>query len=191
MFMIESCSACAPLESLVRFIPQLRDLPPNPGASPRYPLDATWAHFGANSYYEWFDRGLRLLYGEPRDVRDYVWKAHLVTYDQHRGFFEAVHHRLWDLTSGFGEWKLNSAFPDVQWQVYDWFLRPMVSLYAIRRACARLAVQLSPLDGIVTVVNNAFAPVAGATVQAEVRDLAMTVLHRQSAPADLPANGYS
>lgn len=191
MFMIESCSASVPpLESLVRFIPQLRDLPPNPGASPRYPLDSTWAHFGANSYYEWFDRGLRLLYGEPRDVRDYVWKAHLVTYDQHRGFFEAVHHRLWDLTSGFGEWKLNSAFPDVQWQVYDWFLRPMVSLYAIRKACARLAVQLSPLDGIVTVVNNAFAPVVGATVEAEVRDLDMAVLHRQSAPADLPANGY-
>lgn len=72
MFMIESCSASLPpLESLVRFIPQLRDLPSNPGNDPKYPLDETWAHYGANSYYEWFDRGLRLLYGEPRDVRDY------------------------------------------------------------------------------------------------------------------------
>jgi PAS domain-containing protein len=191
MFMIESCSASVPpLESLVRFIPQLRDLPPNGGDSPRYPLDATWAHFGANAYYEWFDRGLRLLYGEPKDVRDYVWKAHLVTYDQHRGFFEAVHHRLWDLTSGFGEWKLNSAFPDVQWQIYDWFLRPMVSLYAIRKACARLAVQLCPLDGVVAVVNNRFEALAGLTVQAEVRDLAMNVLHRHVAEVAVAANSY-
>jgi hypothetical protein len=189
MFMIESCSASVPpLESLVRFIPQLAELGPNSGNDPRYPLDSTWAHFGANSYYEWFDRGLRLLYGEPKDVRDYVWKAHLVTYDQHRAFFEAVHHRLWDLTSGFGEWKLNSAFPDIQWQVYDWFLRPMVSLYAIRKACARLAVQLCPLDGVVSVVNNGFAPATGLTVQAEVRDLGLAVLGQQSAAIDVEAN---
>jgi len=189
MFMIESGSASVPpLESLVRFIPPLRDLPPNGGHDPRYPLDATWAHFGANSYYEWFDRGLRLLYGEPRDVRDYVWKAHLVTYDQHRGLFEAVHHRMWEITSGFGEWKLNSAFPDIQWQVYDWFLRPMVSLYAIRRACARLAVQLCPLDQVVAVVNSGLSAVSGLTVHAEVRDLTMAVLHRQSARIDAAAN---
>ena len=56
---------------------------------------------------------------------------HLVAYDQHRGLFEAVHHRMWDITSGYGEWKINSAFPDVQWQLCDWFLRPMPSLNAI------------------------------------------------------------
>lgn len=189
MFMIESCSASVPpWESLTRFLPGLRDLPPNPGTDPQYPLDAAWAHFGANSYYTWFDRGLRLLYGEPTDAQDYVWKAHLVTYDQHRALFEAVHHRLWDVTSGFGEWKLNSAFPDIQWQVHDWFLRPMVSLYAIRKACAELAVLLCPLDGVVSVVNNRFSPVAGLCVEAAVHDLDMRVLHRQSASADVPAN---
>lgn len=192
MFMIESCSASVPpLESLVRFIPQLRDLPPNPGDNPTYPLDPTWAHYGANMYYEWFDRGLRLLYGEPKDVRDYVWKAHLVTYDQHRALFEAVHHRMWDITSGFGEWKINSAFPDVQWQVYDWFLRPMVSLYAIRKACAQLAVQLCPLDGMVSVINNRFAPASGLTVEATVYGLNMNVLHRHSQSLDVPANAFA
>ena len=191
MFMVESCSASLPpLESLVRFIPELRELPPNPGDDPAYPLSETWAHYGANSYYEWFDRGLRLLYGEPKDVHDYVWKAHLVTYDQHRAMFEAVHHRMWDITSGFGHWKLNSAFPDIQWQVYDWFLRPMVSLYAIRKACAPLAVQLCPLDGMVSVINNSPAPLSGLTVQATVYDLDLNVLHQQSGAVDMPANSY-
>jgi hypothetical protein len=191
MFMIESCSASLPpLESLERFIPQLRDRRPNPGGDPVYPLDEAWAHFGANSYYEWFDRGLRLLYGEPRDVGDYVWKAHLVTYDQHRALFEAVHHRLWDITSGFGEWKLNSAFPDVQWQLYDWFLRPMVSLYAIRKACAPLAVQLCPLDGMVSVVNNGLAPVSGLRARATVLDLSLRVLEERSEPLDAAASSY-
>jgi len=189
MFMIESGAASVPpWESLVRFVPGLRELPPNSGSDPAYPLDAAWAHHGANSYYEWFDRGLRLLYGEPRDARDYVWKAQLLSYDQHRALFEAVHHRLWDLTSGFGQWKLNSAFPDVQWQLYDWFLRPMPSLYAVRKACARLAVQLSPLDGTVAIVNNGSTPAAGLTVTAVVHDLALGVLHRHAQRVEAPAN---
>lgn len=192
MFMIESCAASVPpVESLLAFMPHLADLPPNDGSDPRYPLDAAWAHHGANSYYEWFDRGLRLLYGEPRDLRDYVWKAHLTTYDQHRAFFEAVHHRLWDITSGFGEWKLNSAFPDIQWQIHDWFLRPMPSMFAIRKACARFAVQLCPLDGIVTVVNNRFTDATDLEVQAVVYDLQLRVLHDQRGPADVLANSYT
>ncbi|MEW6752037.1 MAG: hypothetical protein AB1505_13820 [Candidatus Latescibacterota bacterium] len=192
MFMIESGSASVPpLESLERFLPGLADLGPNPGDAPHYPLDAAWAHFGANAYFEWFDRGLRLLYGEPRDVRDYVWKAQLVSFDQHRALFEAVHHRMWEITSGLGEWKLNSAFPDVQWQVYDWFLRPMASLFAIRRAGAAVSVLRCPLDGVVGVVNNAPQPLAGLRVGATVYDLGLTVLQQYEARLDAAAEGYT
>jgi exo-1,4-beta-D-glucosaminidase len=192
MFMIESGAASVPPpESLLQFMPHLADLGPNPGTDPRWPLDEAWAHYGANGYYEWFDRGLRLMYGEPRDLADYCWKAHLTTYDQHRGFFEAVHHRMWDLTSGFGEWKINSAFPDVQWQLYDWYLRPMVSLYAIRKACADPAVQLSPLDHTVAVINNRQGGLDGVTVTARVYDLAAQLLHEQSATLDVAANAFA
>lgn len=191
MFMIESGSASVPpLQSLVEFLPQLKTLGPNNGESTTYPLDEAWAHFGANSYYEWFDRGLRLLYGEPADVADYVWKAHLVAYDQHRAFFEAAHHRMWEITSGFGEWKINSAFPDVQWQVYDWFLRAMPSLYAIRKACGKLAVQLCPLDGVVSVINNGFDAVTGLGVTATAYDLQAQVLGEWTGAAEMAANSY-
>ncbi|MCE5240797.1 hypothetical protein LLH23_20230 [bacterium] len=190
MFMIESGAASVPpLESLLQFLPHLADLGPNPGDDPGWPLDEAWAHFGANSYYEWFDRGLRLMYGEPTDLQDYLWKAHLTTYDQHRGFFEAVHHRMWSLTSGFGEWKINSAFPDIQWQLYDWFLRPMVSLYAIRKACAPFAIQLSPLDRQVLAVNSTLADAPGLQTRAVAYDMDLNVLTEQSLSADLPANG--
>lgn len=192
MFMIESGAASVPpLESLLQFMPHLRDLGPNPGTDPKWPLDEAWAHYGANGYYEWFDRGLKLLYGEPGDLHDYVWKAHLTTYDQHRGFFEAVHHRLWDITSGFGEWKINSAFPDIQWQFYDWYLHPMVSLYAVRKACAKLAVQLCPLDRAVSVINNHFTAAEGLQVRAVAYDMDMNMLAEQSATVDVAANSYA
>lgn len=189
MFMIESGSASVPsLESLERFLPGLREKPPNPGNDPVYPLDAVWAHFGANAYYEWFDRALRALYGEPKDVRDYVWKAHLTAYDQHRAMFEAVNHRMWEIISGFGEWKLNSAWPDVQWQLYDWFLCPTPSLFAIRKAGAPLHVQLSPLDSQVAVVNHQLHPAVGLEVRGTVYDAQMRPLEQRTASLDLSSN---
>lgn len=191
MFMIESGSASVPpLESLEQFLPGLREKPPNSGDDPVYPLDAAWAHFGANSYYEWFDRALRALYGEPKDVRDYVWKAHLVAYDQHRAMFEAVNHRMWEITSGFGEWKLNSAWPDVQWQLYDWFLRPTPSLFAVRKAGAPLHVQLSPLDSQVTVVNNQRRPEAGLEVRGTVYGPSLHPLEQRIARLDIGPHTY-
>jgi exo-1,4-beta-D-glucosaminidase len=123
-------------------------------------------------------------------VQDYVWKAQLVGYDQHRAFFEAVHHRMWSITSGYGHWKLNSAFPDVQWQIHDWFLRPMVSLYAIRKACAKLVVQLSPLDNVVTVINNHAEGQEDLVVQAAVYDLQAHVLHEQTGTVSVDGTSY-
>jgi len=48
--------------------------------------------------------------------------------------------------------------PGVQWQIYDWFGRPMVSYYYIKRACEPLHVQLNPLDATITVVNTDLSP---------------------------------
>ena len=87
MFMVECGSASLPpLSSLAKFIPNLGQVPP--GST--FPLDAAWAHHGANHYYQPYDAAVRRLYGEPATVADYCWKGHLVTADQHRAMFEAV-----------------------------------------------------------------------------------------------------
>jgi exo-1,4-beta-D-glucosaminidase len=187
MFMTESGSASLPpLSSLAKFIPKLGDVP----AGPTFPLDAAWAHHGANAYYRPYDAAVRRVYGEPRTVGDYVWQGHLATADQHRAMFEAVNHRLWDITSGFTQWKINSAWPDVQWQVFDWFLKPMVSYYYIKRANQPVHLQLGLIEPTVTVVNHTLAPRTGLTARARVLDPAMRVLFEKEAGADVPANSY-
>jgi hypothetical protein len=187
MFMTESGSASLPpLSSLMKFIPKLGDVPPGP----TFPLDATWAHHGANQYYKPYDAAVRRLYGQPRTVGDYVWQGHLVTADQHRAMFEAAGHRLWDITSGFTQWKINSAWPDVQWQIFDWFLKPMVSYYYIKRANQPVHVQLGLIEPTVTVVNHRLAPQTGLTARARVLDPSMRVLFEKQAIVDVPANSY-
>jgi exo-1,4-beta-D-glucosaminidase len=187
MFMVEVGSASLPpLSSLQKFIPKLGEV----GAGPTFPLDATWAHHGANQYYKPYDAAVRRVYGEPATVGDYVWQGHLATADQHRAMFEAVNHRMWDITSGLTEWKLNSAWPDVQWQIFDWFLKPMVSYYFIKRANEPVHIQLGLIEPMVTVVNHTLAPERGLKVKARVLDPSMRVLFEKQESLDVATNSY-
>jgi exo-1,4-beta-D-glucosaminidase len=123
-------------------------------------------------------------------VEDYVEKGQLITANQHRAMFEAANHRLWEITSGFTQWKLNACWPSVQWQIYDWYLCPMVSYYYIKRACEPLHVQLSPLDSMVTVVNNRLEAQRNLSVSARVYDLDMQLSWEKHAEMDIGANRY-
>lgn len=170
MFKIESGSASVPPpESLRRF---LTDLGSDP-ASLAFPLNRQWANHGANSYYKPFHDALCRRHGLPQSLEDYWWKATLTSFEEHRAMFEAVNHRLWDLTSGFMEWKLNACWPTIQWQIYDYFLRPTASYYAIRKACAPVVVQLNPLDNGVSVVNATLRSLDGLTLSVRIYDAGM------------------
>lgn len=187
MFKMESGSASLPpVDSLRRFIPDLWETPPGP----LFPLTPTWAHHGANHYFKDYDTALRRLHGQPANVEDYCMKGHLITADQHRALFEAVNHRLWDITSGFTEWKFNACWPSVQWQLYDWYLKPMVSYYYIKDACAPLHVQLCPLDNTVAVINNTLEPTGGLEVHARVFDFNMKLRWESTEKADVAADSY-
>jgi hypothetical protein len=197
MFMMEACSASLPpISSLARFLPEVTGKgrsPKNPdreGPAGPFPLNGDWAHHGANHYYKDYDQALRRLHGEPATVADYCWKGHLVTADQHRAMFEAVHHRMWDITSGFTQWKINSSFPDVQWQIFDWYHKPMVSYYYIKRACEPVHVQLGLLEPMVSVINHRFQPQPGLQVRARVYDANMKLRWEKRLKIDVAANSY-
>jgi hypothetical protein len=188
MFMLESGSASLPpVKSLEKFIPDLGLIPPGGAA---FPLNETWAHHGANSYYKPYDVMLRGRYGSPESVIDYCRKGHLLTAEQHRAMWEAVNHRMWDITSGFGVWKLNSGWPSVQWQIYDWYHRPMVSYYYVRKACAPLVVQLNPVDSTVTIVNNSFEKKEDLEVSAKIYDFASNIRWEKTVKTNIGSNTY-
>jgi len=187
MFMMESGSASLPpISSLDRFLPDLHGAP----AGPHFPLTRTWAQHGANHYYKGYDAALRRLHGEPESVADYCWKGHLVTADQHRSMFEAVNHRMWDVTSGFTEWKINACEPSIQWQIFDWYLKPMVSYFYIKKACEPLHVQLNLPDRMVSVINTTPEDRAELEATARVYDLDAKLRWQKTAKASVPAGTY-
>ena len=189
MFMMEGGSASLPpISSLARFLPEVT-APAGPRGE-RYPLDKDWAHHGANHYFKGYDDALRRLHGEPESVADYCWKGHLVTADQHRSFFEAANHRVWDITSGATQWKINACEPSVQWQIFDWYGKPMVSWFFIKRACEPLHVQFDPIDRTVAAINLRLAPAPDLEVRARAFDLGGRPIWEKADRASVPANSF-
>ena len=187
MFQLENGSASLPpISSLRKFLPDMDKM----SSDAPFPLNEDWAHHGANHYYRPYDTALRRLHGQPKTVADYCWKGHLTTADQHRAMFEAVHHRMWDITSGFTQWKINDCWPGVQWQIFDWYLKPMVSYYYIKKACRPLHIQLSLLEPTVTIINNQLPAQSHLTARARVYDLDMKLLYEKEAKADVAPNSY-
>jgi len=185
MFMLESGSPSPPAyDSLRRFIPDLECAP----SGPTYPVTTAWAHHDACHYFAPYDAALRRLYGQPQNVLDYLAKGALLTADEHRAMYEAANHRMWDITSGFSEWKLNAAWPSVEWQLYDWYLRPTVSYYYVKKACEPVHVQLTPLDQTVAVVNNRLTPQEGLSVHARIYHLDGRLAWEKAESVNVPAN---
>jgi hypothetical protein len=188
MFMMKGGAASVPpMSSLGRFLPQVHD--PTPAVrGPLYPLSAACAHHGANQYFKGFDTALRRLHGEPASVADYVWKAQRVAADQHRSMFEAVNHRMWDITSSVTQWKINSCEPSIQWQPFDWYLKPMVSWYYLKKATEPLHIQMNLPDRTVSVINTRLRAEPELGARARVFDLQARLLWERSLKIGVEAN---
>jgi exo-1,4-beta-D-glucosaminidase len=51
-------------------------------------------------------------------------------------------------------WMFNSAWPKLQWQLFDYSLAPTSAFYATRKACEPLHIQYDPVKHDVIVVNR-------------------------------------
>ena len=74
------------------------------------------------------------LYGGFDGLNDFVRKAHAVDYDGTRAMFEAFRVRVPKAT-GIVQWMLNSAWPSIYWQQYDWYGVPTAGYYGTKKAC--------------------------------------------------------
>ena len=119
----------AQLESLKRMIPE----------ESLWPLSDVWdyhctaAASDMNSTRQ-LQETINGLYGGFDGLNDFVRKAHAVDYDGTRAMFEAFRVRV-PKTTGIVQWMLNSAWPSIYWQQYDWYGVPAAGYYGTKKAC--------------------------------------------------------
>ncbi|HTJ11728.1 MAG TPA: glycoside hydrolase family 2 TIM barrel-domain containing protein [Dinghuibacter sp.] len=171
-----------PYNTLAKVIPDLV-----PDTSLPFPLNNTWGYHdaceGAARYSEYYAT-MAARYGTPTGMRDFSTKMQFLNADGYRGIFEAAGHHL-NTTGGVMLWKLNSAFPSVVWQIYDWYLEPNAGYYFMQRACEPVHVQLNLDDTVVAVVNRTYIRRPGLTLRADVRALDGRLVYHRAATVSL------
>ena len=179
--------------SLKKFIPTVT-IPRSQTRNPIYPLDSLWAEHGAwdgNNYcFRSYDNAIRTLYGNPVTAEAYADRAQLVNADSYRAMFEAASHRMWNITSGVMLWKLNSCWPDVGWQIYDWFLQPNAAYYFTKKAMEPLHIQLNADSRMVSVINATHHDRNRLTVEASVIDFDMKTVWSRTDTVSVAADSY-
>jgi len=162
-------------ESLKKFIPTIDK--PLDRRNPIYPLDSIWAEHGAwdtnNFCYRAYDNAIRTFYSDPVSSEDYAYKGQLVSSEGYRAMFEAANHRMWDITTGIMIWKLNSCWPDVCWQIYDWYLSPNASYYFSKKAMEPIHIQMNANTNRISVINATHQEFKSVIAKARIIDYSM------------------
>lgn len=74
-----------------------------------------------------YNEGLFSRYGTPTSIDDYIVKCQMADYEATRAQFEAYSARQNASRPATGAiyWMLNSAWPNLHWQLFDYYLSPM------------------------------------------------------------------
>lgn len=72
-------------------------------------------------------------YGAPTDLDDFLRKADWTNYEGTRAMFEAFRTHI-PQSTGIIQWMLNSAWPSLYWQLYDYYLAPTAAYYSVKRS---------------------------------------------------------
>ncbi len=97
-------------------------------------------------------------YGPLANLADFARKGQLANYESYRAMYEGRNAKLFQPCTGIITWMSNPAQPSFVWQLYHYDLEPNSSLFAVKKACEPLHIQLNEANGNVEVINNLPAP---------------------------------
>ncbi len=138
-----------------------------------WPIDAAWEYRCGRGRFRTLDRyrtALDARYGESLDLEDFARKAQVANYEGMRAMFEAFSIRR-PATTGIIQWMLNSAWPEMYWQLYDHDLVPNGAFYGARDASRPVNIAYDYADRGIVVVNDTDQPLGSVTARVRVFDL--------------------
>ncbi len=117
-----------------------------------------------------FQEALTNRYGPITGTADFVRKAQLADYETFRAIYEGRNSQMFAPCTGIMIWMSNPAQPSLVWQIYSYDLEPNSSYFAVKHACERVHVQMTP-DGEVQIINNTTSPLKSLHVEAALYDI--------------------
>jgi exo-1,4-beta-D-glucosaminidase len=169
-----------PLESIKRMIPE----------DHLWPIDDVWDfHCGRNEFntLDRYRNALHHRYGEPESVEEFARMAQAANYEAIRAMFEAFGVNKPN-TTGLIQWMYNSAWPEMYWQLFDYYLMPNGAFYGTKTGSEPLNIIYNYGDKDIYVVNDTLRTQKGLKAEVRVLDIDANVLLSKDIPVDLEKN---
>lgn len=155
-----------------------------------WPIDTVWNyHCGRHEFNNLsrYTAALEARYGQALSVEEYAKKAQLMNYELMRPMFEAFSANRYEAT-GVIQWMLNSAWPEMYWQLYDYYLMPNGAYYGAKKASQPYHLIYNPANDALYVVNDRLQNVNGCKVKVRVFDKNSELQFKKEININLSAN---
>ncbi|HEY4416564.1 MAG TPA: glycoside hydrolase family 2 TIM barrel-domain containing protein [Verrucomicrobiae bacterium] len=118
-------------------------------------------------------------YGAVANLADFTRKGQLANYEAYRAMYEGRNAKMFHPCTGIVTWMSNPAQPSFVWQLYHHDLEPNASLFAVKKACEPVHIQLNEKHGDVEVINHLPAPLAKAQASLTIYNLDGSIRQQQ------------
>jgi exo-1,4-beta-D-glucosaminidase len=169
-----------PLESIKRMIPE----------DHLWPIDDVWEfHCGRNEFntLERYRNALNHRYGEPESVEEFARVAQAANYEAIRAMFESFGVNKPN-TTGLIQWMYNSAWPEMYWQLFDYYLMPNGAFYGTQTGSEPLNIVYNYGDKDIYVVNDTLLDYKNLKAEIRVLNDGAQVLYSKDVQVDIEEN---
>ena len=167
-----------PIESMRRMMPK-EDL---------WPISASWDLRLWERQSPQSRRALYARYGQPRDLEEYTMRSQVFQKEAMRAMMEAFTKNKYQ-ASGILIYRLNTGWPALCYQLYDYYLRPNGAFYGVQQASEPLHVQYSYDDNSIFVINSLYQSFEELKVTARFYDNDMRELYARTETMDIGSDG--
>jgi beta-galactosidase/beta-glucuronidase len=140
-----------------------------------WPVSDAWAyhdwHQAGNGDVNPFNQHMEAMFGAATNLDDYVRKAQMMNYVDHRAIFEGMDAHLWSPNSGRMLWMTQPAWPSTMWEIFTSDYDTQASYYGVKKACEPVHAQLDLSNDTVSVTNTTTEARAGLKLSARVYGL--------------------
>lgn len=168
------------LESLRRFLPD----------TSLWPISSLWDfHAGQIQFkgLKHFVTALDSRYGKSPSIEEFLAKSNLQAYEAHRAMFEAFTKKQ-GVATGVIQWMLNSPWPSVQWNLFDYYLKTGGAYFGAKKGNEPVSVLFAHDDRKIWSVNRTLSEIKNYTLRARGYDVDGSLLWDKSTKLPLLPN---
>lgn len=126
-------------------------------------------------------------YGKVKDIRDFCFKAQMVSYEQYRALQEGFNYKMWDWYTGMLVWKNQNPWTALRGSFYDYYLDYNGGYFGYKHGAAPVHIQLNLNDSVVCVLNQTAENVNNITANVGLYDMHGKLLSEQKNTVNLKA----